>query len=273
MLRKYYGFLGLFLMFLMVCVALWDIKILDEWVTPIAWYGYIFFLDWLIFRKRGESLILNHTKEFFLMLPLSVIFWLIFEAHNLLFQNWEYIGLPDNKAVFYVGSVIAFSTILPAMFETNELLKSHGLFQIHKKPVTFTKFRLRGEIFLGVLMILIPVFYPSQFTGPLVWLGYLFVFAPLNALLGIRGILREREEGDLQGFFTVCLSGLICGLVWEFFNFWAGAKWIYHVPFLEHIKIFEMPLLGFLGFIPFAICFFEMYRFVRGFSIGALHRL
>jgi len=66
-------------------------------------------------------------------------------------------------------------------------------------------------------------------------------------------------------FLRVCHSGghAACGLVWEGLNFWAGAKWVYHVPYWEHVKIFEMPLLGFLGFGPFAIAFVEMYRFVR----------
>jgi len=57
-------------------------------------------------------------------------------------------------------------------------------------------------------------------------------------------------------------SGYLCGIVWEFFNYWAAAKWVYHVPYLSQIKIFEMPVLGFLGFGPFGILFVEMYRFL-----------
>ena len=52
------------------------------------------------------------------------------------------------------------------------------------------------------------------------------------------------------------LGGVTCGLCWEFWNYWAVAKWTYQLPFLgdlERYKIFEMPWLGFLGFLPFAV--------------------
>jgi predicted flap endonuclease-1-like 5' DNA nuclease len=45
-------------------------------------------------------------------------------------------------------------------------------------------------------------------------------------------------------------------LLWESLNIGARAKWIYTVPFLENLKLFEMPVPGFLGFPPFAVeCF------------------
>jgi len=49
------------------------------------------------------------------------------------------------------------------------------------------------------------------------------------------------------------MAGLICGGLWEFWNFWAYTKWLYSVPYLENLKWFEMPPLGFLGFLPFAL--------------------
>ena len=51
-------------------------------------------------------------------------------------------------------------------------------------------------------------------------------------------------------------GGATCGLCWEFWNYWALAKWSYNLPFLgglEHYRYFEMPWLGFLGFLPFAL--------------------
>ena len=56
------------------------------------------------------------------------------------------------------------------------------------------------------------------------------------------------------------LSGLICGILWEFWNFWAGAKWVYSIPYLNGFRVFEMPLAGFLGFPPFALICYLMYR-------------
>jgi hypothetical protein len=45
----------------------------------------------------------------------------------------------------------------------------------------------------------------------------------------------------------------VCGVLWETWNYWARVKWMYTVPGFESLKVFEMPLAGFLGFPPFAL--------------------
>jgi hypothetical protein len=52
-------------------------------------------------------------------------------------------------------------------------------------------------------------------------------------------------------------------VLWEFWNYWARAKWHYAVPIMEQLKIFEMPVPGYLGFPAFAVECFTMYVFVR----------
>ena len=59
-------------------------------------------------------------------------------------------------------------------------------------------------------------------------------------------------------------SGFLCGVLWEFWNYWSRAKWHYTVPIMEHTKLFEMPLPGYLGFPAFAVECFTMYVFTRG---------
>jgi hypothetical protein len=56
------------------------------------------------------------------------------------------------------------------------------------------------------------------------------------------------KRGELGILARMLVAGLLCGLVWETFNFFAPQKWIYTVRGLEQLKLFEMPLLGFLGF-------------------------
>jgi hypothetical protein len=52
------------------------------------------------------------------------------------------------------------------------------------------------------------------------------------------------------------MGGAMIGFVWEMLNINARAKWIYTVPGVEELKIFEMPVPGFFGFPPFAVeCF------------------
>jgi hypothetical protein len=54
-------------------------------------------------------------------------------------------------------------------------------------------------------------------------------------------------------------------LLWEFWNYWATAGWRYTIPwpldFGAHY--FRMPILGMLGFPPFAMECYAMYHFLR----------
>src|SRR5207247_9463484 len=47
---------------------------------------------------------------------------------------------------------------------------------------------------------------------------------------------------------------------WETFNHLARGRWIYTVPFLEDVKLFEMPPVGFLGFPFFALEVWSLYH-------------
>ena len=109
--------------------------------------------------------------------------------------------------------------------------------------------------------------YPRYFY-PLVWGSFFFLLEPINHALGAPSILGEWQRGSLRKFCLLLLSGLICGFLWEFWNYWAISKWIYTVPFVGQIKLFEMPVLGFLGFPPFAVECYVMMNFINLFRGG-----
>ena len=96
-----------------------------------------------------------------------------------------------------------------------------------------------------------------------VWLGFIFLLDPLNARLGGESLLVDLRAGRRDRLINLALSGLLCGVLWEFWNYWAGAKWHYTVPIMENLKVFEMPVPGYLGFPAFAVECFTMYVFVR----------
>jgi hypothetical protein len=111
----------------------------------------------------------------------------------------------------------------------------------------------------GGLMLVLPFLVPSQIAVYLaapVWLGFIFLLDPVNRRLGGEALTYDRV-------INLAWSGLLCGVLWEFWNYWAHAKWHYTVPIMEHLKVFEMPLPGYLGFPAFAIECFTMYVFVR----------
>ena len=261
--RRLYGLIGAGVIMFMLIGSVQDLSWTGVWITPIAWYGYILFVDWLIDRQNGNSFLIHHTREFGWMAFFSVGLWSVFELHNLLFHNWIYSGLPENIFITGLGFIVAFSSILPAMYVTHLLVRTCFVKSIPITPQRYSKLRLLCEICLGLICICAATFYPSPYTGPLIWPGYLFVFSPLNHLVGLPSIFRERQRGNYAETVSLLAGGFICGFFWEFFNYFAGARWSYNVPYLPHIRIFEMPVVGFLGFGPFAVLFFEMYRFVR----------
>jgi hypothetical protein len=115
-------------------------------------------------------------------------------------------------------------------------------------------------------MLLLPFVVPATVAPYLaapVWLGFIFLLDPLNARLGGESLTADLRARRWDRLINLVLSGLLCGVIWEFWNYWARAKWRYTVPILEHLKVFEMPVPGYLGFPAFALECFTMYVFVR----------
>jgi Domain of unknown function (DUF4332) len=239
-----------------------------SWFYCFAWWSYILTVDAIIYLLRGNSLLLSRTKEFFLMIPWSVFIWLIFEAGNLFLQNWYYINLPHSGVERWLGYAIAYGTVLPGMFETTELLETLGLFKNSRIKKTIISGDGHSVLtLLGILCLISSVLIP-EYCFALIWVGFIFLLDPLNYRFRGKSLLKDLEEGKPQKIYLLLIAGLICGFLWEFWNFWALSKWVYTVPFFEKVKGFEMPSLGFLGFPPFAVQAYVMYNFISLFRSG-----
>jgi len=267
----FYGYIGLLILVVGEILMFQKVKPISIYFTPIAWTGYILFADALNFKLKGDSLIKTRTREFLVMLPWSVFCWLIFEAYNLYLQNWYYIGLPENIYWQWLGYIWSFATIFPGILETTELVEP--LFEklkmvptVHMKKQDLSKTALYVQIVIGIIFLTAPVLMEqriARYLFGLVWLGFIFLLEPINYLLGGRSLFKEFEKGRMSKLIALLFAGLICGILWEFWNYWASAKWIYDVPLpFAGPKIFEMPLLGFLGFLPFAVECYSMQNFL-----------
>ncbi len=66
---------------------------------------------------------------------------------------------------------------------------------------------------------------------------------------------RQGDEGNWQHLWLAALAALVCGFFWEMWNYFSLAHWTYAVPFVQRFHLFEMPLLGYAGYLPFgAVC-------------------
>ena len=118
-------------------------------------------------------------------------------------------------------------------------------------------------VIVGAAMVLLPIAVHSTYLAAPIWLGFILLLDPLNARAGNESILGDWYQGRTRRLVNLLIAGLACGIIWEFWNYWSGTKWIYNVPILPELKIFEMPVLGFGGFPPFAVECFVMYVTVR----------
>jgi hypothetical protein len=232
--------------------------------TPLVWTGYILVIDAVIARLKGESPLTARRLEFVLLLPLSIICWYVFEGVNLLLKNWTYIHLPEGTAARWIGYAWSYATIFPGVFLTAELIKALiGRRLDGRRPLRFSR-RTKTVFFIaGFLLFVVILVFPSPYLCPLPWISVLLWFEGMNDRLAVGSFSEKFGRGDYGLFVSLLISGAVCGLLWEFWNFWAGTKWLYHVPYLPDVKLFEMPVLGFLGFPPFAVECYLMYRFTR----------
>ena len=231
------------------------------WITPIMWSGYILFADNIVFARTGKSLVTNGLFEVIAIALISIGSWLIFEGYNVLLQNWYYINLPENIYLRYFGYAWSFATITPGIMVTADLIKSFNLFEsLRIKPFSISRKFSGAMIAVSFVLSLYPLGYPNEYLFPLVWCSLLFLIDPINYLIGGKSFLRDLSEGKPSRLVQLLVSGLICGLLWEFWNYWAAAKWIYTVPYFAEYKLFEMPILGFIGFPPFALECYVLYH-------------
>jgi hypothetical protein len=260
--KNVHGFIGLGLLLISQILLFLRVEPVVSWFYSLAWWSYILIVDSLIYRIKRNSPILSSPGRFFMLLPWSVTIWLIFEQFNLLLQNWHYTALPKQIWLRWPGYAVAFATVLPGLFETTGLLDALGLFKKAKvKPLTRPQALYVPFTCSGGLMLILSVLLP-RYCFPLVWVGFIFLLEPVNHRLGGRSLLGDWTSGTFRTLYLLLLAGLICGFLWEFWNYWAGSKWLYSVPFFSGWHIFEMPVSGYLGFPVFALECYAMYNFV-----------
>jgi hypothetical protein len=263
-----HGWLGILLLVVGEVTVFARVHPLDMWTTPICWWGYILLLDAILKRLAGVSQILDRPRVFFLAwLPMSVLFWLVFEVVNLHLENWYYVNLPRDPIELTLGAAISFASILPGMFLTAELLRSIGVFRRFRiAPIRVTGWGSVTSCLVGFAFLIVPMLLDreeARYTFALVWMGFFFLLEPVNHASGVPSLLTDLTKGRVERFLCLLTAGFVCGLLWEFWNFWSASKWVYSAPFTQDLRYFEMPVAGFLGFGPFALEYFAMFSFVR----------
>jgi hypothetical protein len=225
--------------------------------TP-QWLCYIVVINALTWRRSGRCLLINDTRFFLWLFPASAVFWWFFEYLNHFVQNWTYVSCDQFTPLQYCCiATLSFSTVLPAVLSTEEWLATHprgtaGLETFI--PINFSKTKLVAWVSLtasaaGLFLI---GWFPDVLF-PLPWVAPLLLLMTLNTVRGGGPFFPEAEHGDWRRIFRFCLAALICGFFWEMWNWQSLAKWAYSVPYVDRFRLFEMPILGYSGYLPFGL--------------------
>lgn len=237
---------------------------------PLLWFGYIVMLNALTHQRSGQCLLLYQPRFLGQLFLLSGVFWWTFEYLNQFVSNWHYVNLPDTSHFEYVlHTSIAFSTVLPAVLSTYEWLATipriTRLFE-NWHPIPWILNKKTGRIFLclGSMGLALIGIWPT-ILFPLLWL------CPLFLLLGIQFLKNEKTcfhvlvQGDWRPVILSALAALMCGFWWELWNAYSLVHWEYTIPFVHALKIFEMPVLGYAGYLPFGILCLAVTEGVLGY--------
>jgi len=237
----------------------------SEYTFFPLWLGYILTVDGLTALRTGTSLLTRARRRFALLFVFSLPLWWLFEFANHFLGNWKYVQATHYSTVVYVAlASLAFSTVMPAIFVTAELYRSFGCFGAARNWIRIAPSRpgLIVIAALGLAMFVASLVFPHV-AFPLVWIGVFLLLDPLNALTGGGSITAQVAVGRWDTVLVLFAAGLTCGFFWEMWNVWSLPKWVYDVPYVGQPKLFEMPLLGYGGYLPFALEIYAFYQLLH----------
>ena len=223
-----------------------------------VWAGFILLVNALCVKRSGHSPMTDHPWAYAATFPASSLFWWFFEYLNRYVWNWYYLGISNIGAAEYtVYATVCFASVLPGVCAVAAFLHTFRPFA-DEHYAGMGKVNLRGWRAVSVLAFVAAlgltgiVFFP-RYAYPLLWLSPLMVFLLVQVALKEPCALDCLAVGNWAVVFRFALAALICGFCWETWNYYALAKWVYAVPFVHRFQIWEMPLMGFAGYLPFGL--------------------
>lgn len=238
-----------------------------HWGFLPLWVGYCLSMDGLVAWRTGTSLLTRSPRKYVGLFLVSAPVWWLFELLNIRTQNWTYNGAEIFSPLQYMfWTTVSFTTVIPAVFGTAEFFVSFDFVKRLKRgPVVGTDKRTTVTFFfVGWLMLILMLLWPNIFF-PFIWLSPYFILEPINVWLGHRSLAQWTAKGDWRPVTALWLGVLFTAFFWEMWNYYSYPKWVYHVAWGNWLHIFEMPLFGYGGYLPFALELYAIYHLFVGF--------
>lgn len=269
-------------------VILWGqykpLAVLFKFCDMGLWWGMTLILDGIVYYRRGGiSIIASRPKEMLAISLASISGWMIFEYINFYVdRNWYYPRAHNMPvAEFFCYSMLASSAVFPISFEFYSLFNTFPKFQVKYSngwKLSVPKWICWVIIVLCLISMFIISFFPDDLFFA-VWLSPLLLFINLLYVLDIWTPFNLLKKGDWSPLLLLALSWLFSGLCVECWNYFSGTHldgvlktgntlyWAYSVPFVNKYHLFEMPLLGYMGYLPYGIyaaIWWLVFSFMQG---------
>ena len=237
-----------------------------HWTFFPLWLGYCLTVDALVFLRKGTSLLKRSWRKYIGLFLISAPVWWLFEAINWRLNNWHYEGAElFTHFEFWAWATLNFTTVIPAVFGSAELVASFGwLERVGKGPVIKDDRPTTMAFFIAGLLMFAAMWIWPQLFFPFIWISIYCMTEPLNVWLGHPNLGRRTRRGDWRPVLALWVGVLLTAFFWEMWNYFSYPKWVYHVPWGDALHIFEMPLLGYGGYLPFALELYAMYHLITG---------
>jgi hypothetical protein len=229
-----------------------------------VWAGYILAADAVVWARIGRSLLHGGGWRMAALFLLSAPLWWAFEIANWRLENWTYVGTSVYGDQAHVAlKTLSFVFVLPALAESRDLLRCLVRFP-HPPALRLPSWTAPALVVFGLVCVPLLYLFPEQ-AFPLVWVAPWCVLDGVAELRGRRpNVLALVREGRAGPVLLIAVAGLVTGILWELWNWGATPHWEYRIPYVGFLPLFEMPVLGYLGYPPFALLADAFVRTVLG---------
>ena len=251
----------------------WFIPYQPHTFSPL-WFSYIVVVNALCVRRNGHSLMTDRPGFFLLLFPASAVFWWFFEYLNRFVQNWYYTGVEFTPRAYFWYATLSFTTVLPAVLSTKRWLQSAKWIRLGYADIPPIRLSNPRKTAVSILFLsaagLAGIGIWPNLLFPLLWVSPLLILVSLQTLMKEHHIFSVMAAGDWRDAIAAAMAALVCGGFWEMWNYFSLAKWAYSVPLVHRFLIFEMPLLGYGGYLPFGLECMLIGGMLEKLSIGSI---
>ncbi len=237
---------------------------------PIYW-GFVLMIDgWVYVRNGGRSLVSLVPQEIIGIGVASIPGWMLFEYLNFFVDNYwyyPYAGLMGRQEIL-LYAIFTSSVLMPLCFEWYCLFNTYPAF---KQRFSFGAKIIMTEglktilLIMGLALLFATGLFPETMFITL-WVAPPIVLAAALDKIGVWTPLRSIGKGNWSPTLLFALTYLLEGFLLECQNYFtvnhgsnamdyvvAPLYWKYCIPYVDTLHIFEMPIIGFLGYLPFGV--------------------